>query len=86
MTVEYRNQVRLHMPDGGILQSLVCDERHKVVPEHAADHGGHNGTTELPLDVLQLVDQHTIILFNLRVRTRLDFAHLVNTLNQRAST
>jgi hypothetical protein len=38
-----------------------------VVPEHRRNHGGHNGTTELPLDVLQLVDQHTIILFDFRV-------------------
>ena len=55
------------MPDGGLLQSLVGKERHNVVPEHAADHGGHNGTTELPLDVLQLIDQHTIVLLNLWV-------------------
>ena len=65
--VEHRNQVGLHMSDGGILQSLVCEERHKMVPEHAADHGGHDGATELSLDVLQLVDQHTIVLLDLRV-------------------
>jgi hypothetical protein len=38
-----------------------------VIPKHAADHGGHDGATELPLNVIQLVDKHTIILFNLRV-------------------
>ena len=73
------------MSDGGILQSLVCEERHKVIPEYAADHGRHDGATELALDILQFADQHTIILLDLRVRPRLDFAHLVNTLNQRAS-
>ena len=65
--VQHGNQVGFDVAYGRILQSLVCEERHKVVPEHAADHGGHDGATELPLDVLQLVDQHTIILFNLRV-------------------
>jgi len=39
-----------------------------MVPEHAADHGGHNGATKLPLDVLQLVDQHAVVLLDLRVR------------------
>jgi len=71
--------------DGGVLQLLVCEERHKVVPEYAADHGRHDGATELPLDVLQLIDKHTIILFNLRVRTRLDFAHFRDALSQCAS-
>jgi len=55
------------MSDGGILQSLVCEERHEVVPEHAADHGRHDGATELPLDVLQLIDQHPVVLLDLRV-------------------
>ena len=84
--VQNRNQVRLHMSDGGILQSLVCEEWHKVVPEHAADHSGHNGTTKLPLDALQLVDQHTVVLLYLRMRTRLDLAHLRDTFNHRAFT
>lgn len=57
-----------------------------MVPEHAADHGWHDGATKLPLDVLQLVDKHLVVLLDVRMRTRLDFAHLVNTLNQRAST
>ena len=57
-----------------------------MIPKYAADHGWHDDTTELPFDVLQLVDQHTIVLLDLRVRARLDFAHFVNTLNQRAST
>ena len=55
------------MSDGGILQSLVCEERHKVVPEHRGNHGWHDGATKLPLDVLQLVYQHTVVLLDLRV-------------------
>jgi hypothetical protein len=57
-----------------------------VVPEHAADHGGHDGATKLLLNVLQLIDKHPVVLLDLRMRTRLDFTHLVNALNQRAST
>ena len=65
--VEHRNQVRFHMSYGRILQSLFCEKRYEMVPEHAADHGRHDGATELPLDILQLVDQHTIVLLNLRM-------------------
>jgi hypothetical protein len=53
------------MSDGGVLQTLVSQEWNEMIPKDAADHGGHDGATELVFNVIQLVHQHAVVLFNL---------------------
>ena len=69
------------MADGGVLQTLVSQERNEMIPKDATNHRRHNSTTKLVFNVTQLVHQHAVVLFNLWMRTLLDFAHLVNALN-----
>jgi hypothetical protein len=72
------------MSNGGVLQTLVSQERNEMIPKDATDHRGHDGATKLLLDVLQLIDKHTVVLLDLRMRTLFDFAHFIDTLNYRA--
>ena len=54
-----------------------------MVPEYTADHGGHDGATELPLNASQLRHKHPVVLLNLRMGARLDLAHFIDTFYER---